>query len=450
MNGGTIFSIRARRLGVVLCAVLLAAACGGGDDEAAEPAVSTTSTSTTAAPITTAAPATTTSTTTSTTTTSTTTSTTTTLPPLDPACVVDPDVLVGGATDAEVLAVLGDAFTAERDDAVYADFQGFRYSCAGEDIFYGGWVSGEPEGLTFAISREPSFADPQGVGPGTPIAQAVASRGGSATVSLSVNNESREFLDFADGGAVGWIYRAGSPSGTAGDYGDDTSSFRVTGNFVADAVVSEVWFLPQRRADLASAGTPESAGLPVIAVLSELQLGDIACYALAEDAIGGGEVVLSAGFPFCERTDLLDTTVQVLFEPGTISDCESPEPCGEVRVELLAVGAVPLGESWAVAQNADWTITVGHLERWNGVDGGGDVTYHGCSGSVLGDPSASCVTLVGGTVECSSGPCVTTWVNGEFSYSIGDDGSGTQTLVVRDGDEVIVSAPDLVIEESSI
>lgn len=87
-------------------------------------------------------------------------------------------------------------------------------------------------------------------------------------------------------------------------------------------------------------------------------------------------------------------------------------------------------------QNDEWTIQIGNLEAWSGVNGTGNATYRGC------DRQGNCLTLTGGKTSCRDGLCVTGWQNGEYRYAIKqimdnpdaprEVGSRT-TLVVRKG-----------------
>lgn len=233
-----------RMLAALLVVMLMAAACG--DDDSTEATSATTS-----------PPSTATSTSTSTTSTTTTSApvadpTTSTSTPAadDEACAIIGDggspMLTSGATDTEILAALGPAWTATRDDAYLVDVEGFTYDCGGETIFYGAWVVGEAEVFSFAASDHPSFVDPAGVGPGQPLADAIASHGGSAVLNVS-ELEQREFATFADGGAPGWSYRVGSNSGGfAGIYPDPQAAYPETSTFTADAIISSVWWNPDR------------------------------------------------------------------------------------------------------------------------------------------------------------------------------------------------------------
>ena len=68
----------------------------------------------------------------------------------------------------------------------------------------------------------------------------------------------------------------------------------------------------------------------------------------------------------------------------------------------------------------------------------GNLTYKGC------DAQGNCINLTGGKVSCRDGRCVTGWVNGDYRYilsqPITEDGNGSPTLIVKQGDKEILNA----------
>jgi hypothetical protein len=92
-------------------------------------------------------------------------------------------------------------------------------------------------------------------------------------------------------------------------------------------------------------------------------------------------------------------------------------------------------------KNEDWTLEIGGLQNWSGVNGTGNSTYRGC------DVQGKCLTLTGGKTSCRDGLCVTAWQNGEYVYAIEsiqntsggarDIGSRTTLVVRKDNTEVV-------------
>ncbi|NCG24159.1 MAG: hypothetical protein GWP47_08535 [Actinobacteria bacterium] len=192
---------------------------------------------------------------------------------------------------------------------------------------------------------------------------------------------------------------------------------------------------------------PPGPSLDEIGFITELGTGDIACYLTATDRLGD-TFGASATVEICERADeLVATTSWLVYTIEIVDDCESSEPCGETREEWLVSDAVVLGDSWDVVANDDWLIVVGQQERWDGVNGTGDLTYYGCDQDArFSGLPAGCLALDGGTVTCRDGECVKGWRNGDFTYSLyspmtGPDSIDTaSTLRVRDNTGVILES----------
>lgn len=202
---------------------------------------------------------------------------------------------------------------------------------------------------------------------------------------------------------------------------------------------------------------PPGPSVDEIGFITELGSGDHACYLIATDRFGD-TFGASATFEICERADeLVATTSWLIYTVETVNDCESSEPCGETREEWLVSDAVVLGDSWHVMANHDWLIVVGQEERWDGVNGTGDLTYYGCDQDARfsGLPTG-CLALGGGTVTCRDGECVEGWRNGDFSYALYSPMTGpasidtAATLRVRDNTGVILESLGLEVVASSM
>lgn len=326
---------------------MIAAGCGDDDGET-EAAPTATTTTTTTEPET--------STTTTTTAPVETTTTTAEAPTDAGACsIFDEDgepLVADGATDAEALAALGEGWTAERNDAQLVDVQGYLFTCGGETIFYGAWGAGGPEEITDLISWHPSVVDPVGTGPEQLLSDAITAHGGWAIASINVENESREFIQFADGGSPGWSYRIGVPDGgDAGIYPNPTAAFRETDMFRDDAIVTSVWLTlgapPEAPPEPEPSDEPEQSleelGYPEVGTINELVIGDLACYASVTPDGGGDDVSVISGFELCLRDDVLGVSSELVYVVASINDCESAEPCGLSRTVWLLDDVVPVG-----------------------------------------------------------------------------------------------------------
>ncbi len=83
-----------------------------------------------------------------------------------------------------------------------------------------------------------------------------------------------------------------------------------------------------------------ASSYPEIATITSLQSGDLMCYAEVMDP--SGQVFdLGATFEICDRSDqLLNQTVRLTYREESVADCESAEPCGRSRMEMLIYEAV--------------------------------------------------------------------------------------------------------------
>ena len=86
------------------------------------------------------------------------------------------------------------------------------------------------------------------------------------------------------------------------------------------------------------AALPVTAGkLPRTGTVLQMTNGDIACYIDIQD-VGGRKHTLSADFSLCEKPEkFLNRRVKITYERAKVSDCESAEPCGKTRWEMLVV-----------------------------------------------------------------------------------------------------------------
>jgi hypothetical protein len=115
------------------------------------------------------------------------------------------------------------------------------------------------------------------------------------------------------------------------------------------------------------------------------------------------------------------------------------------RPELTGSSPQSSAQDSYTISNDEWTITIGNLQSWSGVNNTGNLSYYGC------DSQQHCLKLDGGKMSCRDGICAMGWSNGEYFYSIqspmtagGSQPSPQQapetstTLTVRKGNAVIL------------
>ena len=199
--------------------------------------------------------------------------------------------------------------------------------------------------------------------------------------------------------------------------------------------------------------TLEELGYPAIGTIVSMEQGDVGCYPDLRSALTGEFFSPIGSFGLCFREDfteetLVGVTSRFDYRVGGFSNCESEECDSEVYYWYLH-DAIVLGEAWLVLESAEWSVSVGHLERWDGTNGTGDFTYVGCKLSWLERRDGSCRVLTGGTKTCTDTTCTTQWEgDSEFevlyslSSPITEDGSSPpRTLTVTyDGEPVQESA----------
>lgn len=186
---------------------------------------------------------------------------------------------------------------------------------------------------------------------------------------------------------------------------------------------------------------------PTIVTVKELVTGDIICYATIVDD-QGKEHNVGASFEICDQADkYLNQKVRASYEIASLNDCESAEPCGKTRqesiisqMEILQETSTgePQSTQLETFTNGKWTITIGGGNSWSGVNNTGNLSYQGC------DDQGNCIKLTGGTVNCRRGECLMGWVNGDYRYIVSspitEDGAGSSTLIVKQGDREILKA----------
>lgn len=74
--------------------------------------------------------------------------------------------------------------------------------------------------------------------------------------------------------------------------------------------------------------------LPMEGTVTDLVQGDLICYVTLVDDLGE-EQSLGASFEICQQQQYLNQKVKLSYELATINDCESAEPCGQTRQQLI-------------------------------------------------------------------------------------------------------------------
>jgi len=185
---------------------------------------------------------------------------------------------------------------------------------------------------------------------------------------------------------------------------------------------------------------------PEIGQILSMQAGDLKCYTTVRDR-SGQEFDIGATFEVCEQEALLNQTVRFVYSEENVADCQSAEPCGRTHRETLISELIPLGESWQVLSNGTWTVTVGRVETWDGVNNTGNLTYYGC------DDEGNCLSLTDGFVVCRDGVCNMSWANGNYAYTLSSElsetGDDPTTLIVWENGNEILRAENMEIVDSN-
>jgi hypothetical protein len=167
--------------------------------------------------------------------------------PTDPSLFVISAEGVGparlGMTLGELKQALPNA-TFEVRSPFIVDFDAIAVSQDGKPQFYVLYLAGESFGdgdvVQGVLTDNPSYRTDRGVGPGTAIAQAERIYG-DATLSYNTQNESREYVRFAQHPAANLSFGTGNGNGeTAGIYPSPTADYNETQQFREDAAIESV------------------------------------------------------------------------------------------------------------------------------------------------------------------------------------------------------------------
>ena len=167
--------------------------------------------------------------------------------PTDPAQQITP-VGIGvakiGMTFKELKSKIGTEFEFPVKTSFIEGFDAIAVTKAGAIQYYIPYPTGtqftDADRIQHLMTDNPNYRTQQGVGPGTPIGQAASVYGG-ATLSMSKENESREFVNFNQH-PDGLAFRP-KPIGTrsfAGDYPESNEDYLKTQKYDRRAAIGQI------------------------------------------------------------------------------------------------------------------------------------------------------------------------------------------------------------------
>lgn len=167
--------------------------------------------------------------------------------PTDPAQQITP-VGIGvakiGMSFKELKQQLGNGFQFPVKTGFVADFDAIAVTKGGKVQYYIPYPAGttftDQDRIEHLSTDNPNYRTQQGVGPGTPIERA-ASVYGSATLSLSKDDESREFINFTKH-PNGLAFRPQPPKTRtfAGDYPESNEDYLKTQKYDPKAAIGQI------------------------------------------------------------------------------------------------------------------------------------------------------------------------------------------------------------------
>jgi hypothetical protein len=167
--------------------------------------------------------------------------------PTDPTQQITP-IGIGGAkigmSFKELKEQMGSGFQFPVKPSLIEGFDAIAVTKAGAVQYYIPYPTGtqftDTDRIQHLMTDNPNYRTEQGVGPGTPIKQAAAVYGG-ATLSLSKENESREFINFTQHPS-GLAFRP-KPVGKhsfAGDYPESNDEYLKTEKYDNRAAIGQI------------------------------------------------------------------------------------------------------------------------------------------------------------------------------------------------------------------
>lgn len=149
-----------------------------------------------------------------------------------------------GMTFADLKARLDTDVEFEVRSPFIVDFDAIAVSQAGEVQYYILYLQGQTftdqDVIQGLFTDNPKLLTAQGVGSGTLIQQAIATYG-AATLSYNTENESREYVRFADQPFANISFGTGSaPENAAGIYANPVNGYNETSEFKPDSTIKSV------------------------------------------------------------------------------------------------------------------------------------------------------------------------------------------------------------------
>jgi hypothetical protein len=147
-------------------------------------------------------------------------------------------------TLAELKQALGEGVEYQVQTGFLVDFDAIAIQKSGEVQYYILYLAGETftddDVIQGLFTDNPAYQTAEGVGSGTPLADAEAAYG-QATLSYNLANEGREYVRFADYTASNVAFGTGNANAeTAGIYPDTQNEYQETQEFRPDATIMSV------------------------------------------------------------------------------------------------------------------------------------------------------------------------------------------------------------------
>ncbi len=150
-----------------------------------------------------------------------------------------------GMTFKELKATVGSEYEFPVKTSLIEGFDAVAVTKGGTVQYYIPYPTGtnftDADRIKHLMTDNPNYRTLQGVGPGTPIRQAASIYGGGATLSMSKENESREFINFEQQ-PDGLAFRP-KPIGTrsfAGDYPESNEDYLKTQKYDKRAAIGQI------------------------------------------------------------------------------------------------------------------------------------------------------------------------------------------------------------------
>jgi hypothetical protein len=199
--------------------------------------------------------------------------------------------------------------------------------------------------------------------------------------------------------------------------------------------------------------TLEELHYPAIGTIISMEQGDVGCYPDLHSALTGEYFSPIGSFELCHtefftEDELVGLTSRFDYRVDWWPNCGCECECETGMYRWYLHDAIVLGDAWLMVENTEWSVSVGHLENWDGTNDTGDLTYVGCDISQAENPEGSCLALTGGTKTCTDHTCVTTWTDDDHVYSLSspiseDETWPPQTLTVTLNGEIVTESEGL-------